>query len=63
MSSVCPQRILKEAVRLLEEAGLGPHSDPEDFEESVDNSIMELKMLSDRLYKAGITKIDENGKT
>lgn len=61
MSSICPQRILREAIRLLEECGAGPHSDPGDFEESIDNSIMEMRMLINRLDKAGITKINEKG--
>lgn len=59
MAAVCPQRIIKEAIRLLEECSAGPTSDPADFEEAVANNIHELQGLEKALYRDGITKIEE----
>jgi hypothetical protein len=60
MTSVCPQRIIKEAIRLLELAGFAPGSDDDEAAGSV---LHELAELERRLYKAGITKIDIDGRT
>lgn len=56
MRNVNPQRILAEAVRLLElTAGLLPDSE----EEAVVNNIAELKGLSHSLYQMGVTRVQE----
>jgi hypothetical protein len=56
MSKVCPQRIIAEAVELLNAtAGLLD----EDLEERVINSVQELQGLSRALYRDGIHNIEE----
>lgn len=55
MSVVCPQRVLSEAVRLLENY---PPSDAIIAEE-IDNNILELKALINALNRDGITQIEE----
>jgi hypothetical protein len=60
MTSVCPQRIIKEAIRLLERADFAPGSDDD---EAAGSALHELAELERRLYKAGITKIDIDGRT
>ena len=59
MALVSPQRIIKEAIRLLSECGCGPLSDPSDFEEAVANNIEELDSLQKALYRDGIINIKE----
>jgi len=56
---VCPQRIIAEAIRLLDECGLGPTSDPVEFEEAISNNRHELESLSRALYRDGIINIVE----
>ena len=55
-STVCPQRIIKEAIRLLNT--LEPQN-AED-EEATDNCILELGYLERALYRDGITSIKIN---
>jgi hypothetical protein len=59
MASVSPQRIIKEAIRLLQECECGPLSDPLDFEESIANNISELEGLQKALHRDGIINIRE----
>jgi len=59
MTGVCPQRIIAEAIRLLDECGCGPTSDPVEFEEAVCNTRHELEGLALALYRDGIHKIKE----
>lgn len=56
MARVCPQRIIKEAIRLLELAHDGGMN--EDLE-IVENNILELEGLEKALYRDGIINIDE----
>jgi hypothetical protein len=53
MAKICPQRIIAEAVRLLNE--FEPQDEGES--EAMDNNLAELEELSKRLYQAGITAI------
>lgn len=55
-ASICPQRILNEARRLLEVCIDLPGLSDEDAE-ALNNNYVELEDLGSRLYKAGITKI------
>lgn len=54
-NKVCPQRIIKEAIRLLEDS---PEGDL-DHEEAVGNCIVELASLEKALYRDGIINIEE----
>lgn len=55
-ASICPQRVLAEAVRLLEMLDLVYRMDEAD-KEAWDNTLTELDDLSKRLHAAGINKI------
>ena len=52
--SVCPQRILKEAVRLLSRI-----ETTEETAEEIDNNILELEALASTLYRMGITAVED----
>lgn len=54
-TSVCPQHILNEAIRLLT---ISPPSD-EGEDEAISNNIMELEALSKALHRDGIINIKE----
>jgi hypothetical protein len=53
MTTVCPQRIIKEAIRLLEQAPFTNDTDTE----AKENNLIELESLQRALYKEGIHKI------
>jgi len=54
-NKVCPQRIIAEAIRLIE---LIPITEGRD-EESITNNLQELESLSRALYRDGIINIVE----
>lgn len=55
MSAVSPQRILEEAIDLLET--LAPGKNDEVLDERIDNNLLELRDLIKKLYMAGIYNI------
>lgn len=56
MSAICPQRVIKEAISLIEtQITLSDLDD--DLAERIDNNLQELQELQQRLYKAGIINI------
>lgn len=56
MMTVCPQRILKEAVVIIETMIKFDELD-DNVAERIDNNLKELQDLSDLLYKKGITNV------
>jgi hypothetical protein len=58
MSKICPQRIIKEAIRLLEQF-YEEYSHNDELSEQIDNNVTELENLEKALYRDGIINIEE----
>jgi hypothetical protein len=59
-TAICPQRILEEAINIINTNFC--HMDKDQME-NADNNMVELRELIERLNKAGITMIRPNGTT
>lgn len=57
-AKICPQRIIKEAIRIIElyQSELG-HADSTDLDEEITNNLLELNDLQERLYQQGIINL------
>lgn len=58
MAKVCPQRIIKEAIKIMEKH-ISYDGLTQDEADRIDNNLLELNALEKALYRDGIINIEE----